>query len=254
MNLAFRTLLAFAVSCAAALCLRASALPQQEPAGESQQSAIPTASGNTADFEVKIGSGKDFLVRRKGTLEWMPSSKFSEPVSVGFLDGDHKIYVASKVVKPPKAKHMEPPDYPDSERKAGKEGLVVLRVVVDDQGKVRLPTVDASPSPELAKSAVEAVKKWTFAPAKLNGQPVAALIKVEMQFGLTNHGSGLTLDPTHSILTSTAGYDGSGNRSANPGFGAQYCDGSRVPRRLHRNSAAGLMAMLTLLDAFSQER
>jgi TonB family protein len=177
-----RTLVAFTFSCASALCLRASVLPQQEPADNSQQSAILAPSENAADFEVRIGSGKDILVRRKGTPEWMPSSKLSEPVSVGFLDGNHKVYVASKALKPPKAKQMVPPDYPDSEKKSGKEGVVVLHVVVDDQGKVRLPTVDTSPSPQLAKSAVEAVKKWTFAPAKLNGRPVAALIKVEMQF------------------------------------------------------------------------
>jgi hypothetical protein len=43
----------------------------------------------------------------------------------------------------------------------------------------------------------------------------------------TNHGSGLTLQPVGSILSS--GSYGSSNSSANPGFAAQYCNGSRVP-------------------------
>jgi outer membrane biosynthesis protein TonB len=47
-----------------------------------------------------------------------------------------------------------------------------------------MPKVDASPTPEFAMTAIETVKKWTFEPAKLNGQPVAVLIKVEMQFSL----------------------------------------------------------------------
>jgi hypothetical protein len=44
-----------------------------------------------------------------------------------------------------------------------------------------------------------------------------------------NSGSGYSLHPTFSILTSTSGYTGNGNRSSDPHFGAQYCNGSRVP-------------------------
>jgi hypothetical protein len=55
---------------------------------------------------------------------------------------------------------------------------------VDERGAVRLPAVDASPSPAFAASAVEAVKKWTFEPGKLSGRPVAVLIKVEVAFRL----------------------------------------------------------------------
>jgi len=43
----------------------------------------------------------------------------------------------------------------------------------------------------------------------------------------TNHGSGFTLTPVASILTSSSGYPLSS--SANPGFVHQYCNGSRVP-------------------------
>ena len=47
--------------------------------------------------------------------------------------------------------------------------------------------------------------------------------------GPANHSNGgLTLNPTFSILTSTAGY-GSSNSATAPGFTAQYCDGARQP-------------------------
>ena len=59
------------------------------------------------------------------------------------------------------------------------------------------------------------------------GSPTYWDIGVYNDTSATNHQSGLTLTPTHSIITS--GYNGNGNRSANPGFGAQYCNGSRVP-------------------------
>ena len=56
--------------------------------------------------------------------------------------------------------------------------------------------------------------------------------------GPTNHGSGLTLHPQGSILSS-GGYTGSGNSSANPGFVAQYCNGSRVPPEIAPQLCAG---------------
>jgi periplasmic protein TonB len=156
----------------------------QEASKDTQQPEIQAPSTPAIDFEVKIVPGKGILVRRKGTDDWMQSSKLTDPIAVGWLDETSKIYVASKAIKPPKAKHLQDPDYPESERKSAKEGRAFLHIVVDDQGKVRLPTVDSSPSPEFAKAAIEAVKKWTFEPAKLNGQPVAVLIPVEMEFRL----------------------------------------------------------------------
>lgn len=59
-----------------------------------------------------------------------------------------------------------------------------LHITVDDLGVVRSPTVDASPGPEFDKAAIDAIKKWTFEPAKLNGQPVAVLINVTIEFSL----------------------------------------------------------------------
>lgn len=123
-----------------------------------------------------------FLVRQKGSQEWKQSTKLREPIAVGLLDNNHKIYIGTKAIKPPKAKHTEDPTYPPSESKSGKGGQVLLHIVVDEQGAVRFPTVDASAGPEFAKAAIEAVKRWTFSPAKMNGQPVAVLIGVVVNF------------------------------------------------------------------------
>ena len=55
--------------------------------------------------------------------------------------------------------------------------------------------------------------------------------------GPTNHSSALTLQPQGSILSS-GGYGGS-NSSTNPGFAAQYCNGSRVPPEIAPQLCAG---------------
>ncbi len=56
-------------------------------------------------------------------------------------------------------------------------------------------------------------------------------IGVRGDTGPTNHASTVTLNPSYSILTSTAGYAAS-NRSGNPNVVSQYCNGSRVPPEL----------------------
>jgi len=44
-----------------------------------------------------------------------------------------------------------------------------------------------------------------------------------------NSGSGFSLSPTYSVLTSTSGYTSGNNSSTAPPVIAQYCNGSRVP-------------------------
>lgn len=179
----FKTRMIVAV-CAAWLCVAASA-PQQQ--GADSGSAVPPqiqgAQTALSDFEVKI-SGGEFQVRRKGTSGWKRSSKLDEPITVGLLDGTQKVYLGTKVVKPPKAIHMDEPRYPENDRESRQQGQVSLHVVVDDHGMVRFPVVDASPGPEFTNAAIEAVKKWTFDPARLNDQPVAVLMNVTTEFRL----------------------------------------------------------------------
>jgi hypothetical protein len=54
-------------------------------------------------------------------------------------------------------------------------------------------------------------------------------IGVRGDTGPTNHGSGFTLSPTYTILTSAAGYTGTGVAGGNPNLASQYCNGARVP-------------------------
>jgi protein TonB len=135
----------------------------------------------SSDFEVKIEHG-ECQVREKESRDWRQCSKVNEPVAIGLIDGRQKIYVATKAVKPPKPVHQTMPNYPDSKRSSGENGRVTLYVVVDDQGTVRLAKVHATSGPEFSKEAVEAVTRWTFKPARLEGEPVAVLISIVTDF------------------------------------------------------------------------
>ena len=69
--------------------------------------------------------------------------------------------------------------------------------------------------------------------------------------GDTSTAPGATrLSPVSSVLTSTAGYAGSGNRSTNPQLANQYCNGSRVvpelPGVINPPSVKNLQAAATV--------
>src|SRR5208283_1524640 len=146
--------------------------------GADANGAIPSEIQNasvSSDFEFRIHKGR-FLVRRKGTSQWKRCSEMTEPIIVGVLDGDRRVYLVTKAVTPPKPLHAEDPTYPDNWRKMRVPGELSVHFVVDNQGVVRFPKVDESTAPEFAAAALDAVKTWRFQPANLNGQSVAVLV------------------------------------------------------------------------------
>ena len=79
------------------------------------------------------------------------------------------------------------PEYPDRARREGKEGRVVLRVLVDEQGKSKSVAVnDSSGSESLDRAAAEAIKLWRFSPARYGGKLVESWVKVPIDFRLTD--------------------------------------------------------------------
>lgn len=79
------------------------------------------------------------------------------------------------------------PSYPSAARKAGHEGVAVLRVKVLSNGRPEEVSVTSSSgSPLLDDAAVSAVKKWRFIPAKdrSSGKTVPAYIRLPVSFKL----------------------------------------------------------------------
>ncbi len=78
------------------------------------------------------------------------------------------------------------PTYPEKARKAGVQGMVVLKVKVSDIGSVESVQVEegVTEHPELEEAAVAAVKQWRFEPAQKDGRPVAIEVAIPVQFRL----------------------------------------------------------------------
>jgi protein TonB len=77
------------------------------------------------------------------------------------------------------------PAYPPAARKRGLEGLVVLAVEVDADGRPFDVTVkESSGHPMLDNAALGAVRRWRFEPARRAGRPVRAGVEVPIRFRL----------------------------------------------------------------------
>ena len=77
------------------------------------------------------------------------------------------------------------PVYPRPSRDMGEEGRVMLRVLVNTDGAAEKVEVDQSSGFErLDRSALDAVRKWKFVPARQGNTPIAQWYRVPVQFSL----------------------------------------------------------------------
>jgi TonB family protein len=109
-----------------------------------------------------------------------------------------------KVDKMPQTVAPVAPKYPERARKLGLEGMVWLKLVVDEQGNATKISVEKSNLTnekqgsektvksseadsaliDLNNAAIDAAKKWKFTPAVLNGKSVKVWVTVPFKFKL----------------------------------------------------------------------
>ncbi|MGD2113471.1 MAG: TonB family protein [Acidobacteriota bacterium] len=101
-----------------------------------------------------------------------PSPEPEGPIQVG---GD---------VVPPEKTFNPQPQYTEIARKARLQGVVIVQAIIDKQGTVTNVKVLKGLGMGLDQAAVEAIKKWKFEPATLNGKPVAVYYNLTVNFRL----------------------------------------------------------------------
>jgi protein TonB len=90
-----------------------------------------------------------------------------------------------KYDKPPKLKTSAKLIYPESARKMGVEGQVVMLIHIGKDGKVDDTKIVKS-IPQLDAAAISTVKKVKFKPAEYKGKPVAVWVRFPVNFKLQN--------------------------------------------------------------------
>ena len=89
------------------------------------------------------------------------------PSPIGGIDG-----IAKKIKYPAKAK------------KAGIQGKVLIKAVIDENGNVEFAEVEKGVNPDLDKEALRAVKETKFIPGEIKNKKVKTEITVPIKFKL----------------------------------------------------------------------
>jgi len=76
------------------------------------------------------------------------------------------------------------PEYTEQARNANWQGTVLLQVTVDENGVPQDIQIVRALGLGLDQKAIEAVQKWRFKPALLNGKPVPVSASIEVNFRL----------------------------------------------------------------------
>ena len=112
------------------------------------------------------------------TLEWI-----EEP-------GGGRIYLPCIAIRPPGRIGVERPDSFEKKVASDPDSRVVLEGVIGPDGRFENLRVITTRKPELSDRALEAVRKWTYDPATLGGEPVPVLATLVLGAFSPETGSG----------------------------------------------------------------
>ncbi len=97
---------------------------------------------------------------------------------------ENEVYEFFSVEEQPKRLTAVTPDYPETAKRAGIEGTVMLKVLVNKTGKVDSVEVQKGPV-VFHKAAIAAARETTFKPARQNDRAVACWVIMPFRFSIT---------------------------------------------------------------------
>lgn len=114
-----------------------------------------------------------------------PASKGPGGADAGVATQARKIFGLREVDVAPRRRSGSAPKYPGLEARAGREGWVTVRIVVDEAGAVEDVTLEeCHGASSFGDAALEAVRGWRFDPARRGGGAVPCVCFQRLNFKL----------------------------------------------------------------------
>lgn len=167
----------------------------ETPAVEAPHAEEPTSEPLSSDEMVSPEEAPQDLKAPEPVPAKTEPSRLAEPASAFRGDGSSPVpgqdattfYSGGGALTEAKPNYLKnpAPAYPWEAREKGWEGVVVLKVAVDKDGRpVRLEREKSSGHDILDESALKTVRKWRFRPARLGAIPVDSTVLVPVRFEL----------------------------------------------------------------------
>ena len=123
-------------------------------------------------------------LRRRITYELVPGAFASEVDLIAPM----VTYDLSEVDQLPQLLRYIEPDYPEEAITKGIEGVVILKILIDREGKVAMVKIlNNGGFHQFGRAASRVVKRWRFEAAKIMNMPVAVWCIQNIRFELKNN-------------------------------------------------------------------
>jgi TonB family protein len=122
----------------------------------------------------------DEFLARGGSLEETPGADTLKC----FLDveAEGTVHTVGGEVAPPQKLYAPPPQFTQSAREKGVQGVVILEAVIDTAGAVRCVRPFKALASGMTQATIDAVRQWRFTPATLGGKPVPVFYTVTVAY------------------------------------------------------------------------
>jgi len=97
-----------------------------------------------------------------------------------------EIFELADLDKIPNPLHRVAPTYPYEMKQAGISGWARVMFIVDENGRVRSPRINASSHREFEQASIDAVMQWKFEPGMKDGRAVKTRMMLPLKFNLNN--------------------------------------------------------------------
>lgn len=154
------------------------AIPEETPLPDQTMDSASTALGEDTGAGPETGSGEGSF----GFPDGKEGGIGDGPGGEGILPGSGPLMPGGEV-RPARVLRRVEPLYPPVMQRVGfRTAVVVVRCVIDKQGKIRDPQIIHTTHGGFNNSVLEAVREWTFVPGTLRGEPVDTWFELTVSF------------------------------------------------------------------------
>lgn len=129
----------------------------------------------------------DYILHWRFNVEGIPESAHGISVTLPLrFRAEEQIFELVELTKMPRGVRQRAPTYPRQLLERRVEGTVIVRFVIDQNGRVLEDRIqiERTAHPDFSKAAIDAVKTWTFEPGEVDGKAVSCWVRQAIPFSI----------------------------------------------------------------------